>query len=294
MNDAGVVVRPEFMGTASLNTVNQTLAADNSFGIGFIDSTNSLVSQTAVYLTFSYSFGYYFNGTSNNKFTNNLITSNSISANMCSVTGGANVGVVNGTCANQGLSDAAKTNYDEMTATSPIVGEINANDILNSSDSGTGTAIANTITDFLNFESRFRAWGKTALDTGVCSGVNNCSILDLRLKATDTVFRNTSDDGVTQNAAFAANTTCPAAVHGNRSLTDQSDTIQTFLINAQEIINDGLGDEDGLCESTESCIYSPNFGAYQGHGDYKAAGTCTFQNGTVSDVKMYSYPINGI
>ncbi len=65
-------------------------------------------------------------------------------------------------------------------------------------------------------------------------------------------------------------------------------------MNAFEIILDGLGDEDGLCESNEACLYGPNFGAYQGEGDYRANGTCTFQPGAVTGVTLYAYPINGL
>ena len=36
----------------------------------------------------------------------------------------------------------------------------------------------------------------------------------------------------------------------------------TVLRNAIEIIGDGIGDDDGLCGTNESCIYTPNIGAY--------------------------------
>ena len=66
----------------------------------------------------------------------------------------------------------------------------------------------------------------------------------------------------------------------------------TFLVNATEVFDDAIGDDDGLCESLEACIYSPNFGSYQGEGDYLSQ-TCIFSNGTVSGVTMYAYPSNG-
>ena len=122
-----------------------------------------------------------------------------------------------------------------------------------------------------------------------------CAVYDWRLKSTDTVFRNTSLDGLNQNDPFISGSACPAAVDGNLTLTDSNaNGANTYLRNAVEIMNDKIGDDDGLCESSEACIYSPNFGVYQGHGDYKANGTCTFQNGTVSGVTMYTYPSNGI
>ena len=39
---------------------------------------------------------------------------------------------------------------------------------------------------------------------------------------------------------------------------------ETFLKGASEVLFDGLGDEDGLCESGEACTLDPNLGAHQG------------------------------
>lgn len=44
-----------------------------------------------------------------------------------------------------------------------------------------------------------------------------------------------------------------------------------FDPSAQELLDDGLGNEDGLCDAPlitppEECLYTPNFGAYQGEG----------------------------
>ena len=36
---------------------------------------------------------------------------------------------------------------------------------------------------------------------------------------------------------------------------------------------DDVGDDDNLCESDETCLFSPNAGAYQGHGALVGAGT---------------------
>ena len=98
-----------------------------------------------------------------------------------------------------------------------------------------------------------------------------------------------------QNQPFTVGGPCPTAVSGNKvTLFDFGSGVNTFLTNAHEILDDGLGDDDTLCESNESCIYNPNFGSYQGEGDYYSNGTCMFSDGTVSGVKMYSYPKIGI
>jgi hypothetical protein len=62
-------------------------------------------------------------------------------------------------------------------------------------------------------------------------------------------------------------------------------------VSAFEILDDGVGDDDGLCESGEACVYAPNFGAYQGEG---ALQPCTFPSGgTIKNVSMVGYPVNG-
>jgi hypothetical protein len=66
---------------------------------------------------------------------------------------------------------------------------------------------------------------------------------------------------------------------------------------------------DGLCEAGEACLYTPNFGYYQGHSssdspyndDGTRAGntngnleTCTYNaNSGIPNVKMYFYKNNG-
>ena len=67
-----------------------------------------------------------------------------------------------------------------------------------------------------------------------------------------------------------------------------------FLKYAFEIGDDDIGNNNGLCESNEACIYTPNVGSFQGEGDYKTPGTCTFTGGTVVNVQIYGYPITGI
>src|SRR5262249_46292251 len=61
-------------------------------------------------------------------------------------------------------------------------------------------------------------------------------------------------------------TQTPAACSG-ASGTPGAACTSTFLRNAYEIIGDGIGNENGLCESNEACIYTPNIASYQGHGN---------------------------
>jgi hypothetical protein len=76
-------------------------------------------------------------------------------------------------------------------------------------------------------------------------------------------------------------------------LTDQQQpTPNVFLVHASEIVLDGVGDDDGLCESGEQCIFAPNIGYYQGEGDLHDE-PCQFQDGTVTGVQLYGYSQNG-
>ena len=206
-------------------------------------------------------------------------------------TGGAAPGV------NAGLADATCANSGTSTANHVSVGPLMDSFIgMNVDDSHypqatSGQLARDNITAAPEFDSWYRTWGDS-VNSGPCTTGETCAIFDWSLKASDLVLRNTTNNGSSQNAAFVAGAPCPPAVDGNRTFTDPA--TRTFLINATEIIDDSLGNDNGLCETNEACIYSPNYGVYQGHGDYLSNGTCTFQDGTVTGVQMYAYPINGI
>jgi hypothetical protein len=128
-------------------------------------------------------------------------------------------------------------------------------------------------------------------------------------------------DGATTNDAFSSGNACPAEVGGNVRVQTGSfnvanasaypgwsngieisgngingcesgeSCVQRYLTNAIEYLAVSTGDLDGLCESGEACIYTPNFGAYQGHGSI--VGPCIFSAGDVANVQMYSWETNG-
>ncbi|MCB0342882.1 MAG: hypothetical protein KDD59_11610 [Bdellovibrionales bacterium] len=216
------------------------------------------------------------------KFTDALLTGLSLYCINAGSPPGANSGLDRATCLSTGITDA--TRIDGLDINSSFVGKV-----------GAPTAF-DSITDFTEFGSEFIGWGRNAVspiaELGDCATGETCQAWDWRLKSTDTILRNTRGDGSSQSPNFVPGATCPAPVHGN--LVETNFYAELYLINATEIIDDDVGDDDGLCESNESCVYSPNFGAYQGHGDYLSQGTCLFQNGTVTGVNMYAYPQNGI
>jgi uncharacterized delta-60 repeat protein len=277
------------------------IALANSFWDGGLtlqwDSVDNIFSQVAVANNGNYGISLY-DSANRNKFTHNLLVGSNFTAN-CGVGVTTNPGLTAGVCTNQGTSDA--TIRTGITLANSFVEKVETGgDFMNSSDTD-GSAVYNTNLDWVHFDNIFRTWG---LDGAAfpdnshiqsCSG-GNCRIWDWRLKDTDTSILNKSNDGLTTNAPFVVGAACPAAVHGNYTLTDQMSTPNTYLVNAQELVYDPYrnpnGNNDGLCENGEGCVYSPNFGAYQGEGSL--IGPCTFQNGTVTGVSMYAWSINGV
>lgn len=146
---------------------------------------------------------------------------------------------------------------------------------------------------WLNFDSWLRGWGKSGSsfpypdNRGYCASGNICQIWDWRVQS-GSAIHNRSGNGSSLNAPFNSGAPCPTAVHGNNAITHNG---ITFLFNAIEIDRDGIGNDNGLCESEESCIYAPNLGAYQGEGAIREQ--CAFSNGLVFNVIMRAYSTTG-
>ena len=221
----------------------------------------------------------------------NLKFEGSISLNInlsCSVSG-TNVGLTNSTCNLQSPSTGNQVSVIDFS--SSFNGIISSDDSVNSQDDYLNGSLYDNLTEWNFFENHYRYWVNGSLTP--CWTGEQCYIYDIRPKPTDTAIRNVTADFVNQNDVLSAvNQPCPAAVDGNVTITDQFPSPRTFLLNAREIINDEIGNENGVCESNEACIYSPNVGAYQGQGDFYS-NQCAFSDGSViTGVKMYVYPEN--
>lgn len=66
----------------------------------------------------------------------------------------------------------------------------------------------------------------------------------------------------------------------------------TFLRYAVEDLDDGIGNDNGLCDANEACLFAPNLGAYQGHGARVAADWFVAPN-EVPGVTLTEYEANG-
>ena len=316
-------------GATTVNMLNTTSGASYGMWIEAAGATNNYFAQSLFYNARIRV------GSENNRFLDHLLIESPL--NDCIVDAALTTpGLLDETCTTNGTDgsfgySAAGPNSDAVlrpgiNISSSFKWLTNYDDSTNESDLN-GVRAFDEITDWSNFDSFYKAWGKSGASfpatPGRCETGQDCQIWDYRVLASDTVARNTTNDGKNQNQDFLPGMACPTAVDGNRSVEDQQNFVaiagdngvenagdaigndngtceageechNQFLINAFEIVLDSIGDDDGLCESNEACIYMPNYGAYQGEGDYESQGTCQFQDGTISGVSMYAYPTNGI
>lgn len=256
----------------------------------------------------------------NTKFVANLLVTN---PSQCAIeTGGDGLG--HNTCLNSAQSAATYTSGRSLDAV--WIGKASG-DANNPSDTA-GTATYSDALDWLSFIHESRVWGidGSAFPNGDHTGpcvTGTCRIWDWRLASASTVIRNTSGNGTSANGAFTNNAACPTEVNGNRSVDSAAyaydaafapglngvevladgkgdddgvceageDCVQRFLRSAIEMVDSGTGDHDGLCEAGETCLYAPNFGAYQGHG---ALQSCVFSaSGGLTGITMMGRATNG-
>jgi len=312
--------------TADKNNFQQLTTANNFYDNFYISGTNSntlvnILSMNAgnaglniqsssgnrvahVFAENNFSNGVFLSSANANIFTETLALYNNDSGGSfdpCYVAGGTTPGLISSTCTDSGADNSSTYtgNSSSSTATlrtsldflNSIYGEAST-DGVNSSHSA-GTSVFASILDWIQFDNRFRLWGRDgtasvfdASHRANCAGGNTCRIWDFRLAVGDGVLRNS-------NGAFSQGTSCPATASGSRTTTDSQSTSKTYLTFATEIVGDGIGNDNGLCESNETCIYSPNVGAYQGEESSLSTGSCTFSGGTVNNVIMLGYTTNG-
>jgi hypothetical protein len=215
------------------------------------------------------SFGIRLANASNNRFAGMLKVGNNVSAD-CEVIGGA-IGL-DGACGNTGSSSANLSTG--ITLATSFVAKVGADDARNSSDAN-ATADFSAVDpafDWTRFDNSYRGWGPdgSAFPNADHRGrwvAGTGRIWDWSVSALDT------------------------ALLGVLALPDGNATLTTFLRHAIEIAGDGIGNDNLLCESNETCLYTPNIGSYQGHGTLISAGT--FTNGTLTGITLMRYATNG-
>ncbi len=266
---------------------------------------------------------------SHHKFTGNILGGSSAQCTAFGL-GSTHPGLTTGDCSiPEGASDytfhAITTGANTSAA---IVGKITTTDSENDSVNSSGQAAYSLSTmTWWGFENIFRAWGKNGSafansDNRRECTAGTCQLWDFSLTAAiSNVFKNTTGTGNSLNSSIDGSNQyqfplsggdCPNETKGDQVLTaiagctyaadyDQTacegDSFVwhpsiTYLKNAIEILGDTIGNENGLCESNEACLYTPNFGAYQGHGNLVS---CNFDanGGAITGVTMYGYESNG-
>jgi parallel beta-helix repeat protein len=306
-----------YLNTSPDNTLAGVTATNSTFyGVYlYLSPDNTLYGTAAAHNTW---FGVDLGSSSNNYFTGLLKVGNNGVEN-CYVNGGTNPGLVNSTCTETGLdgsntygfgniSDATLTNSVSMA--SSFEAEVSTDDTANTSDTG-GIAVYPAdpaIFDWVNFENSFRGWGidnspdfPDAVNQGQWTSGDGC-IWDWSLLSPDTVIRDaltlpSGNDTLTHiwngTPASSDDAGCDAMVQG--SVWNASDSVceTTFLKNAAEIQNDGLGNENTLCETDETCLFMPNIASYQGHGALISVGTIGSSLTILENITLMRHTTNG-
>ncbi|MBK8010194.1 MAG: hypothetical protein IPK13_02530 [Deltaproteobacteria bacterium] len=308
-------------GTPTHMFLGQLAAFDNAYGLTFV-FTDSTVFHSAI--THSLNRGFDLRAPSARNAFRGVLVAGSNNPD-CFVEGGLeSPGLIHGTCTDTGLEGSSRYTGQASDAVlrfdsapdAALIGPVFVDDPSNASDVD-GLQSETSIIDWVNMESPYRMWGKEG-GRGACSGT--CRIYDWRLRPdSGSPLWNRSGDGAIENDPFVPGTPCPSAADGNRVAEDRQSFDHTpwtnaveilddglgdddeicevgekchnrFLINALEILYDDKGDDDGLCESDEACTYSPHIGAYQGEGNPMLEASCAFSNGRVRNVELRHFP----
>ena len=293
------------------NTVSNLAAANNNVGIQlFGGSERSLLADITAS---NNTTGIILDASNDNTFTGTLQVGNNLTSN-CSVIGGTSPGLWNTTCAINGSSDHTLTT--DISLANSFVGKVTAEDLQNTSD--TNGAVAGfpgdpALFDWAEFDNRYRGWGidgsafpnadhrrnwittvtpvagriwDWSVSTGDTGNDGNPALLDVVVLPTgiDTLTHNWFGVPVPND-----NAGCNALVVG--SLWNGAECETEFLRNAVEIPSDSIGNDNNLCETGETCLFMPNIGSYQGHGNLVDAGA--FVNGTLTGITLLRYSNNG-
>jgi hypothetical protein len=267
-----------FLSFATNNIFKNLVTTNNYWGINFLGTTSYNTFSNALLVGNNSS-------TTDCQFGSGTFTGNSVSTSNCDSTITIGSKSTDGSFEGMALSDDKNSDNSELLTNS-------------------GKIPFSNIDDFLNFSNPFRYWGSkatggntnpyTTANAYFCSSSNNCAIWDWRIKSGDSTIYNKSFDGNSSNTAFSGGSSCASELEGTKYSTDFRTLQNKFLNFASEILFDLTGDDDGLCESGESCIYSPNFGYYQGIGSFTSA--CTFYSGpgtgNITGVTLKAYQTN--
>jgi hypothetical protein len=298
------------------NTIDAVVAANSAwYGVDFDNASNNVLAD--VFSAHSDWADYESVGTTNTLATL-LMGVSSDAYEPCTVVG-SNAGILDGACGNAGASDATWILAVDLSAS--FVGRITSDDSANPNDVS-GSAPFAGITDWTSTSNPYRGWGRVGNPfpstelAGQCVAGDTCGIWDWSLSAADARLRNaltlpTGNDVLVHIWDADSESRCayiPGAVWGVARCSIPGWRDQTaceaaggswstnacsslLLARAYELLFDGVGNENGLCESGETCVAMPNIGSYQGHGELVSAGS--FVPGLVTGVTLLRFENNG-
>jgi hypothetical protein len=288
--------------------VNLATANNSSAGLEITNGGSSNLVNLAV--------GYNDNGivfsiTSNNQIQGILAIGFNLTQD-CDVTAGTDPGLTDLTCGVNGTS--MFTPEIGANLTNSFVGKVTTDDIINVDDSNGSASfpVSPGSFDWLVFDNDSRNWG---LDGSAFPNADHQGawtsgtgrIWDWSLCATDNggvlggpamlnvIGQSDGDDAVTHfwtgTPISNDNAGCDVLVSGSvwNGMLNLCST--TFLMAAREIPNDGIGNDNLLCESDETCQHLPNMGAYQGHNGLVAADP--FIDGELTGITLMRHASNG-
>lgn len=231
------------------------------------------------------------------------------SGQTCSLPSGTNIGFTTSG------SPAGRSDYDfinNVPYESSFVGYVFEDDRVNLNDSSGFVTTYTRDTSLLKFQNSYRSFNNydppnvfSDGTRGLCSG--NCRIFDWSLKSSDLHFKNANSCPDPSRPLLhivggvaSSESDCHNLVRGSIYLGSNVCGIY-HLRNATEIIGDAKGNENGLCESKEDCLFTPNLGAYQGHGLLRKAsslrpyhcGDIPIREGSLSQIRLFGFEENG-
>lgn len=276
--------------SASGNNLFAGIASANNTQAGFLLSSgaNTIVDTAAAH---NGNYGYRLIGAGN--YVSGLLK---VGNNLFDCLNNAGSGLTN-SCTNEVTSDSTLTSG--ISLATAFVAEVSADSV----NAQGATPLQNyaDITDWVAFETALRGWGLAGAspfpdsgNQGRCVAGTQCRIWDWAARSSDTVLRDvlsvpTGVDSLTHTWSAVDAAAC-AAIPG--ASWDGSACTSTVLRHAVEIGGDGIGNDNGLCESGETCLYTPNIGGYQGADNLVSAGA--FVDGTLTGITLLRYGTNGV
>jgi len=203
-----------------------------------------------------------------------------------------------------------------ITLANAWVGKLSSGDVVNSSDeNGLASHPGVSVEDFdwSGFENRYRGWG---INGSVFPGSDNAAKWTTDQGVIWDWSLSTQGDGDNGEPALLGvlpvpeNRNVETVIWAASGLTkddigcEQARTGSIWysfiekcgssaLQWAVEIMGDGIGNENNLCEAGETCLHTPNIGAYQGHGELVDHAIIPAGGNLTGDVVLKKYEFNG-